>query len=273
MQINTNPTASVFIDGKLMDKTPYQSNTLKPEEITVKLIPESTATPLVSWEGKVKLNAGVLTLIQRDFSSTEAGSSGEILTLEKIKDKNASSLSIVSDPDNALINIDGEAKGFTPITLDKTEAGDHQIKISKEGYAEKEVKAKTIAGFKLIVNVKLAQTNTQPTTTPTPVPSGKVTPSVKVTPSPKVTPKASVTPSANVTPSGEELARPYVVIKETPTGWLRVRSSPVAASDNEIAKVNPGEKYPLLEEKSGWIKISFDGKEGWVSGQYVTKFQ
>lgn len=271
LQVNTKPVANVFIDGKLVGKTPYQVNNLKPEEVTIKLIPESTTMPLTSWEGRVKLNAGVLTLIEREFASSEAGSSGQILTLEKTKNKNEASLSVVSDPDGALINIDGEAKGFTPIAIEKAGTGDHQIKVTKEGFIEGIVKAKTVAGFKLIVNIKLAQAEVQPTVTPTPapLPSGKVSPTIKVTPSPK----ATISPSAKITPTGGEIAKPYVVIKDTPTGWLRVRAD-ASTSAAEIAKVNPGEKYPLLEEKSGWIKISFgDNKEGWVSGQYVTLFK
>lgn len=271
LQVNTNPAANVFIDGKLLGKTPYQANNLKPGEVAVKLIPESTATPLVSWEGKVRLNAGVLTLIEREFAATEAGSSGQILTLERTKAKNEASLTVVSDPDGALLNIDGEAKGFTPLTIEKAGIGDHQITVTKDGFTEGIVKAKAVVGFKLIVNVKLAQTEIQPTVTPSlaPLPSGKVTPTLKVTPSPK----ATTSPSAKITPTGGEIAKPYVVIKDTPTGWLRVRAD-ASTSAAEIAKVNPGEKYPLLEEKTGWVKISFaDSKEGWVSGQYITKFE
>lgn len=62
-----------------------------------------------------------------------------------------------------------------------------------------------------------------------------------------------------------------VVILDTPTGWLRVRSGP-GTTFVEVAKVNPGEKYEFLEESSGWYKIQFKGgKEGWVVGTYVKK--
>ncbi len=257
LHINTTPVANVFIDGKLLGKTPYQGSDWKEGEVLIKLIPDSATTPLASWEGKIKLTSGVLTLIERDFAVTENESAVQILTLEKIKDKKASSLSVVSDPDGSLITIDGEAKGFTPLLLDQIGVGDHQITVAKEGYVEKTVKAKTIAGFKLIINIKLAQKLESPIATA----SGTPTPTPKVG---KVTPTASVT--VTVVPGQKQ-----VLIKETPTGWLRVRMEP-STNATEAAKVNPGEKFPLLDEESGWLKIEYEpGKEGWVAGQYATK--
>ncbi len=45
-----------------------------------------------------------------------------------------------------------------------------------------------------------------------------------------------------------------------------------STSAQELAKVNPGEEYPLLEEKSGWYKIEYEiGKEGWISATYAQK--
>jgi len=64
-----------------------------------------------------------------------------------------------------------------------------------------------------------------------------------------------------------------VRILPTGVGWLRVRAEP-SLSATEITKVNVGEKFEALEEKTGWVKIKLpDGKEGWVSADYVEKFQ
>jgi len=259
LQITTTPVADVFIDGKPMGKTPYSVGNLKAGEITIKLIPESTAASLVSWEGKVKLNAGVLTLIERDFAANETNSFGQILSLEKTKDNKSCVVSVISDPDEALVKINGEAKGFTPLTLEKISEGDYEILVSKEGFDERKVKAKTALGYKLIINVNLAQKASEAASL-TPTPSVKVTPVV-------------TQPVVRATPTESNLARPYVLIKETPTGWLRVRAEP-STTAKEIAKVYPNEKYSLIEEKSGWYKIRYsDDKEGWISGQYAEKFE
>ncbi len=267
LQITTTPTANVFVDGKLLGKTPYQGSNWKPGEISLKLIPESVSVPLASWEGKIKMSSGILTLIEREFAASDNESSGQILSLEKIKDKKSAGLSVISDPDGALINVDGEAKGFAPLLLDKIGVGDHQIVVTKEGYREKTIRAKAVAGFKLVVNVKLGQkmegvvASPSGTLTPSPTPTGKAT---KTSPTPRPT-------SSKPTPTGISTGTSQVLIKETPTGWLRVRQE-ATTSSAEVAKVNPGETYSVLEEKTGWFKIEYEpGKEGWISSQYATK--
>jgi len=254
LQINTAPAANIFMDGKMMGKTPYLNNQLKAGEYTLKLIPEVTDTPLSFWEGKVKLNPGVLTLIDYEFGATENVSSGEILTLEKGKDKKKAGLTVISNPDGAMVSVDGEMKGFTPITLEDISPGDHQILVSKEGFTEKQVKANAQGGYLLLANVKLAQEGVSTVATPS---GGPVS----------VTPTTSPVPQKTSTAVGGH----QVTIKETPTGWLRVRAEASTTSE-EIARVNPGEQYPLLDEKDGWYQIEYEtGKKGWISGQYATK--
>jgi len=61
-----------------------------------------------------------------------------------------------------------------------------------------------------------------------------------------------------------------VIIGDTPTGWLRVRSSANTGSE-EVAKVNPGESFNLVDSSNGWFQIELpDGVTGWVSGQYAS---
>ena len=64
-----------------------------------------------------------------------------------------------------------------------------------------------------------------------------------------------------------------VEILATPNGFLRVRSEPSTTAD-ELVKVKSGEKFKYIEEdsKTGWFKIEYEeGKEGWVSGEFVKK--
>jgi hypothetical protein len=59
-----------------------------------------------------------------------------------------------------------------------------------------------------------------------------------------------------------------VVIKESGTGWLRVRATKGGV---EVSKVNTGETFPLIGVEGGWIQIELpDGQTGWVSGQYAS---
>jgi len=61
-----------------------------------------------------------------------------------------------------------------------------------------------------------------------------------------------------------------ILIKDTPTGWLNVRSS-ASRSAGVIGKVYPGEQYEFTEKKDGWYLIVFENtKAGWVLGKYVS---
>jgi uncharacterized protein YgiM (DUF1202 family) len=62
-----------------------------------------------------------------------------------------------------------------------------------------------------------------------------------------------------------------IKIKETETGWLRVRESSSSAS-KEVAKINPGATYTMLEETRDWYKIDLgNGTNGWISTSYGEK--
>jgi len=262
ISISSTPKATVFIDGAEVGTTPYLNDKFQVGEHTVKLIPEDTNDSLVPWEGKVILNPNVLTVINRNLGSTIHDSSGEVIWLEKINSKDKSSITVISFPDQAVVRIDGDPKGFSPITIDGINPGDYQVVVASPGYEEKTISANTVAGFKLIINIQLAKkvegieeaTPSGEKLETTPTPTAKITPTSKPSPQPTIT----------------NPPKPYIKIKETPTGWLRVRTEP-STSATEAAKVKPGEMFPYLnEEKNGWYKIEYEeDKEGWVSGAYA----
>lgn len=264
LQVSASPKAVVFIDGIQVGITPFLDDKLEVGEHTVRLVPEVTADSLIAWEGKVTLTPNILTVINRNFGSSEALSSGEIISLEKTSSRDKATLWVISIPDQAVVKVNGEPKGFTPRLLEDLEPGDYQVTVAAPGYEEREITARTIAGYKLIINAQLAQElegiaeatesaeaeeeETEEETEATPTPTAKATLGATATPPPK----------------------PYVKIKDTPTGWLRVRLEP-STSATEAAKVNPGEMYPYLEEeKDGWYKIEYEeDEEGWISAVYA----
>lgn len=234
--IESNPGASVYIDGQLKGRTPYEG-TVEPGEISLTLVPDGTAGTLLPYETKINLNPGVKTVVRRDFSAVESEASGEIISFEKIPDEGAV-LSIISSPDAAQIMVDGVVKGFTPIKISKITPGEHQLVISAPGYATKTFSIKTIEKYKLTVISKLAETFV-----PTPPPVLSMETQIK-----------------------------EVLISDTPTGYLNVRAEPSSAS-KEIGRVTPGLKYELVGEEAelGWYKIKYDGeKTGFISSKYAT---
>jgi len=269
LKVDATPAGVVYLDGKEVGRTPYESEKLSSGEKTVKIVPEQTFGNLSAWEIKVKLVSGALAVVKKDFAQDESQSSSYIITMESIADKKTSSLLIVSIPDSAVVKIDNESKGFTPVSLDKLSQGDKAITLSAPGFIEKAINAKLYNGFKTILNVKLSQSVNEETTGEiTPTPSLAVT----TTPTPKITGKITPTPTGKVTPTIP--AKPYVEIKPTETGWLRVRAEASSKTGQVIGKVYPGKKYSLLDETTDWYKISFGtDKEGWISAAYATKVE
>jgi hypothetical protein len=81
-----------------------------------------------------------------------------------------------------------------------------------------------------------------------------------------VTPEAKTT-ILNMNKQG--LGGKKATVLETGTGWLRVRST-AGLGGAEVAKVNVGQVYDVLEEITGWVKIKVsETVQGYVSADFV----
>lgn len=236
LEVNCQPAATIFLDGKHLGQTPFKEDNLQTGDYLLKLTP--TIEGLSVWEKTVSLNSGSTTVINCQLAVSEEQTSSTILTLESLNNKKLMVLAVISQPDGVMVKVDGVTRGFAPISSEDIKEGDHLVSLTLNGYQKKEIKAKTMPGRKLIINAQLAKEKVS---------------------------------AEEATPSAEpETTETYVVIKETPTGWLRVRWEPSLAA-TEAAKIQPGEKYSLLDEQSGWYKIEFEeGQEGWIASQYAT---
>ena len=171
------------------------------------------------------------------------------MSLEKIEGTDAE-IAVLSMPDAVKVALDGQEKGMTPFYLKDAAIGEHDISISSPGYKGRTVRAQTLSGYKLSVNFQLAIADSE-------IPSSS---SAVLTPSPQIT-------------GTNDMEKPYVIIKDTPTGFLRVRNNSSSAGI-EVAQVKPGDKYPFLEAKDTWFKISYEkDKEGWISEKYAEKVE
>lgn len=275
LKVTSNPTATIFLDNEKVGTTPYEDK-VEVGEFTIKLIPESTTTSVVSWEEKIKLEPNLLTFVNRELGESDLKSGGEVLTLEKISGKEAQ-LAVLSVPDGATIMLSGEEKGATPTVLQDVAAGSYELQVAASGFLSRSVKIKTTEGYKLNASFQL-MVSEEPAASPTTDPSGSPASSNKPTAStsPRVTPRPTGTAASSASPKATQTSpppKPYVEILETPTGFLRVRKDP-STSAEELARVNPGEYFPLLDEESSWYKIEYENdKEGWISNQYAKKFE
>lgn len=238
--IDTNPASLVYVDGVQVGRTRYEG-TRKPGEVVVKLIPESSETPLAPYEAKINLTSRVKTIIQRDFSVSEDKASGVLVSFEKAV-RGETSVSVVTVPDSANITIDGQIRGNAPLKTTSITEGEHTLTVSAPDYQEKSINIRTYRGYKLIAVVKLAYF-------PPPKEPAEDS-SIQPTPAPKIR---------------------EIEILNTPTGYLRVRVEPSTLAE-EVGQVEPGKRYPLVDtdKETGWYKIEYEkDKQGWVSKQYA----
>jgi uncharacterized protein YgiM (DUF1202 family) len=259
LRVESIPVASVFLDNRNIGKTPYKEK-VNVGEYTLKLVPESATTQLTIWQGKVSIGQNLLTYVNASLSESELTTAVDLVWLEKITSK-LSELSVTTNPDGATVLVDDVVKGVTPLSLQDITPGDHAVSITSVGFITRTLKIKTTPGYRLIASLKLALS---PGGT-----SEAASPTAALSPTPSSKPSAVATAAAEKT----EPPKPYIRIKDTPTGFLRVRMEP-STSATEAARVNPGDMFTILESENGWYEISYDGtSNGWVSGQYAERVE
>ncbi len=236
LQVTSKPSSQVFLDGKLVGKTPLclceLPKLIKSGEYDIKLVP--TGGDLKEFQQRIIIYQEVMTVVDRTFESEAGASSASVITLSPINGK-TSQLLVISSPQNSKVVLDSNLAGLTPLLIKNVTASDHEVKILKDGYNEKVIKVKTVEGKKLEVSIVLG---------------------IKK----DINSKTSASSSAKT-----------ITILETPVGYLRVRQE-ASVDSPQIATVNPGEELQLLEEKDDWYKVKLDsGKVGWVSSSYATK--
>ena len=254
IKIIATPKSVVYIDQVQEGNTPFQKK-LKVGEYLLKLIPNKEASQAATWQGKIKVYKNAVTYVGRVLGSSDISTAGEISTVTKMDSKpsrdNVGEIAVESDPQGALVYLNLDEKGVAPLILADVPKGTHELSIYLPGFFKRTLKLNVESGFRTSSNVKLAidqlfqQQATKSATT------------IKETPSSKT--------------STDGVKKVKIKIKDTPTGWLRVRSEP-SVNASESAKVNPGESYDLVDEQPNWYKILFnDEQEGWVAAQYSEK--
>jgi len=263
LRVDTNPAASIFLDNKNIGRAPFRDK-VNAGSYTIKLVPDSTTSQLASWEGTIVVGPNLLTYVNADLTESELSSAVDILWLEKISSKQ-SELSVTTSPDGANVLVDDTTRGLTPISISDITPGDHNVTVTNVGFLIRNLKIRTTPGYRLIATMKLGLSagGSIPEASPTSTlasPTGGPAPKTKI---------ATTSASANTA----NPVKPYLVVKDTPTGFLRVRMEP-GTNATEAARVNPEDKFHVEDNQNGWYQIKYDGINlGWVSGQYVDKVE
>lgn len=249
LQVTSVPQSNVFLNGKYIGKTPLckcdGQNLLAVGDYTIRMVPVDNALSQDVFEQKITITKAILTVVDRTFGAGP-NAQGSVISLTP-GEKGKVGLSVVSFPDGALVSVDAAQIGTSPVAQVGLTESDHDILLQKSGYKDKHIRVHTVSGFTLSVIAYLA-----------------------------IDPQALATSSATLNQaqasSAASLSTQKIIILDTPTGFLRVRSDP-SLGGSEIAQVKPGESYVLLAEQNGWYQIQLtDGKTtGWISASYAKK--
>lgn len=246
IRIIAAPEASVFINNVAMGKTPYEAK-MKADEYIVKLIPDGEATQTASWQGKVKINGNTLTYVNRELGTSDITSAGEIFSVTPAQSgankSGTGEIAVDTESNGAIVYLDNDEKGVSSLVLHDVPKGDHEISVYIPNFLRRTQKVNVEAGYRVNALFSLAIDQAQ---------------------------QKTITPSNSEATSSAPLKKSMVVVKDTPTGWLRVRESPSLGA-SESARINIGESYVLLDEQDGWYKIQIKDKTGWVSSVYTDR--
>lgn len=264
--------SSVFIDGQYLNKTPLIEKNLAPGKHTIRIEPEDPE--YLPYETEVTLNPGVLTVVTWKSATRPEQMGGVIYEMEKINSKDTSEVSFVTIPDGAIITLAGQEKEFSPVTIPNVQPGQLEYEITLPSYETQSHSIEVAAGYRMIINVKLAKLDPNATKDASEKMSEEeleASVSAETADQPKEESANEATVSGQTLLSGSSQ-----LVEITSTNFfqdgkevLRVRNNP-GPNGSEIGLAEVGKNYPYLGvEQSGWYKISFETKQGWVSASYA----
>lgn len=147
LQVMTTPSgANMYLDGRFVGTTPYHVENLEAGDYRVGLLLGN-----LSWQGKVYLSSGTLSVINRDLQPEATASSGEALTLTVGRGVDVTSL-----PVGASVEVDGKETGKTPLFLPDLSTGEHVFLLSRQGYLTRSIRALLPANLTLNIAADLA---------------------------------------------------------------------------------------------------------------------
>ena len=192
------------------------------------------------------VNPGTQTFIKALLGDTSTTSSWEVIILEKLSG-NETELSVSSATDASELYINGNFKGTSPLSFQDIAEGEHEIRLTAPGFAEKKIKVNVTQGYKLTVRTQLALVDES-----------------------QMTQEQEGEKPAQAEDDG---ALGTLLITSPTTGWLRVRSEPTTSGE-EVGRIDDGEKVTYFTDKDGWYEVEYEeGKKGWISGDYAEKVE
>ncbi len=154
-----NGSADVFINDEKVGTTPFESTNLKPGENTIKIQQGTrvyqTGITFIKDAEKIPFVD-----LKRDLGVSDIFSSGQTAWYDQ--NDIPTVLSIISEPPEAAVFIDGTEVGKTPFSSDALTDGEYDLKVSLEGYEAHTSRIIVQTGYRLNLAVKLFPTPVLP---------------------------------------------------------------------------------------------------------------
>lgn len=272
--------SSVFLDDQYLEKSPFINRDIKPGEYLLKIQPDDPT--LVSYETKIRLRPGLLTVVTWKLAQRPELSGGVIYEMEPISSKNKSEVSFVTIPDGAIVSLQGKEKEFSPVIITDVNPDHNEFEVSLPSYESQKHTINVVPGYRMLVNVKLAKINIDGSG----ISDAEVedidsemnqesieniaTNEAETNLIKNSTESAVIDTESQVSPPTQD----EVIINTTNffnngEEVLRVRDK-AGSTGLEIGFAKVGTKYKYLgKTESNWLYIDFNGKSGWVSGEYA----
>lgn len=302
LQVLTNDVpAALYLDDEYLSDTPYNQKNLQPGSYTLKIVPDNQ--DFVPYEVPITLRSGLLTAIIWNPGTRPELGGGVIFELERLSNRQQTELTVATIPDGAIVRVNDGTMEFAPTLRTDLTPGKHDITVTLPSYEEQKHTLNMVAGHRLSVLVKLAKQHAEEFSDKSTDESAE-NPDIKTeivatesadttqtnqtggaTASGQVSSQSSQSSESPQAPSPIRTANPAAAglgtqstkqVSITSTGFfqngkevLRVRDE-ASSVGKEIGFAEVGQTFPYLNEaKSGWFKIDFNGKIGWVSDTYA----
>ena len=138
----------VYLDEELLGPFPYQTDTIKSGEHKVTFKGNG-----VEYDVTLNFVPNSEVVIKRDLGISQVFSAGQNFWLEK--NNSDVVLSIISEPNNADVYIDGTKVGTTPYSSSDLTPGDYDLRVSADGFESQSARIDINSGHKLNASFSL----------------------------------------------------------------------------------------------------------------------
>jgi len=278
--------AGVFLNKQYLEKAPLSDRNIKSGDYILKIVPDDRS--LAEFTTPITLTKGTLTVVSYNPGPTSKESSATIYEIEAVEDpKEFGVLSFETYPEHALLSFEEEAAQYTPITLKDLSPQEYKYRVSLPSYETQEHTLQVLAGHLIKASIKLAKLSENPQSKEQIQTGAEL--DLMATGSGLIATKSAQKDDGRDeswgVAEGELIIGNKVKIKKTTffvdnQEVLRVRAE-ANKSSKELGFAKSDFYYPFagnLEDNldsspstqiNDWLKIKFEGQEGWVSAEFA----